>query len=92
MPSKHTVVVSLDAETEMIVNNLGGNRSKWIREAIKWRHTSDVEILQALADARGRRIEHLLRAIRKTYYMAEQGLLGSHIDADVIAELKELDY
>lgn len=92
MPSKHTVVVSLDAETEMIVNSLGGNRSKWIRDAITWRHTSDVEVLQALADARGRRIEHLLRTIRKTYTMAEQGLLGSHINQDVITELKELDY
>lgn len=94
MPSKHTVVVSLDAETETIVNNLGGNRSQWIREAIKWRHTSDIEILQALADARGRRVEHLLRHIRNVYYLADQGLLvphGKHA-VKIVKELKELDY
>jgi predicted DNA-binding protein len=94
MPSKHTVVVSLDDETDQILKGLDSrtNRSEWIREAIKWRHTSDVEILQALADARSRRIEHMLRTIRRVYYMAEEGLLGSHLDMDAIKQLKELDY
>jgi len=92
MPSKHTVVVSLDDKTVQIVDDLGGNRSKWIREAILWRHTSDVEVLQALADARGRRIQHLLKAIRTTYQMADQGLLGSYINQTAINHLKECDY
>ncbi len=48
MPSKHTVVVSLDAETEAIVKALGGNRSEWIRDAIKWRHGpgADLEVME----------------------------------------------
>ncbi|WP_438995705.1 hypothetical protein [Poseidonia sp.] len=92
MPSKHTVVVSLDDKTVQIVEDLGGNRSKWIREAILWRHTSDVEVLQALADARARRIQHLLKAIRTTYEMADRGLLGSYINQTVIDHLKECDY
>ena len=64
MPSKHTVVVSLDAETERIVNELAGNRSQWIRDAIKWRHTSDIEVLQALADARQRKVKTAARHMR----------------------------
>lgn len=67
MPSKHTVVVSLDAETEMIVNNLGGNRSQWIRDAIKWRHGpgADFEVMQALADARKRQVNHAAEHMRR---------------------------
>ena len=58
MPSKHTVVVSLDDETEKIVKDLGGNRSQWIRDAIKWRHGpgGDLESMTALAEARKRQV------------------------------------
>ena len=95
MPSKHTVVVSLDAETEEILNNLGENRSKWIRDAIKWRHTSDFEVVQSLAEARSRRIETMLRAIRLV--IAHHDNLGTvethgHRAADAINALRELDY
>lgn len=66
MPSKHTVVVSLDAETEVIVNNLGGNRSEWIRDAIKWRHGpgADLEVMEALAEARKRQINTVAKHMR----------------------------
>jgi len=94
MPSKHTVVVSLDDKTVQIVDDLGGNRSKWIREAILWRHTSDVEVLQALAEARSRRIQHLLQCIRKVGYMMDTGTIQCHgtMAEKAYAELKELDY
>jgi len=94
MPSKHTVVVSLDDETERIVNELGGNRSKWIRDAIKWRNTGDYEVLQALADARGRRIEHMLRVIRKINYIMSTGAGEAHTQyaTKAFMELEELDY
>lgn len=94
MPSKHTVVVSLDLETERIVNELGGNRSQWIRDAIKWRHTSDVEVLQALADARGRRIEHMLRHVRKVAYMSSTGTIEAHgkMAENALRDLAECDY
>ena len=74
MPSKHTVVVSLDAETEKIVKDLGGNRSQWIRDAIKWRHGpgGDLETMEALAEARKRQLNvavrhmgHLAWCVRK---------------------------
>lgn len=94
MPSKHTVVVSLDEETERIVNELGGNRSRWIRDAIKWRNTGDYEVLQALADARGRRIEHILRVIRKINYIMSTGAAEAHTQyaTKAFMELEELDY
>ena len=78
MPSKHTVVVSLDPETELIVNNLGGNRSQWIRDAIKWRHGpgADLEVMEALADARKRQIvtaaHHMATLVRCLNHL-EQG-------------------
>lgn len=67
MPSKHTVVVSLDSETERIVNNLGGNRSEWIRDAIKWRHGpgADLETMEALAEARKRQLNVVERHVRQ---------------------------
>ena len=70
MPSKHTVVVSLDEETEKILDEVGGNRSEWIREAIRQRvaPAGDAELLQALCDARQRRIETLRRAIDRLLY------------------------
>jgi len=96
MPSKHTVVVSLDVETEQILKNLGDgrNRSAWIREAIIWRHTSDVEVLQALCDARSRKIEHLLRTIRKVGYMMDVGTIQCHgrMAEKAYEELKGLYY
>ena len=64
MPSKHTVVVSLDPETEAIVKALGGNRSQWIREAVKWRHANDYEIMVALAEARQRQVNTAARHMR----------------------------
>ena len=74
MPSKHTVVVSLDEETEKILNEVGGNRSEWIREAIRRRvaPAGDAELLQALADARGRRIDSLRRALDRLLYCMDQ--------------------
>ena len=74
MPSKHTVVVSLDEETEKILNEVGGNRSEWIREAIRRRvaPAGDAELLQALADARGRRIDSLRRALDRILYCMDQ--------------------
>jgi hypothetical protein len=67
MPSKHTVVVSLDQETEKILENIDGNRSEWIRDAIRARVAppAESEIIQALADARKRRIRHLEQCLRR---------------------------
>ena len=74
MPSKHTVVVSLDAETERIVNNLGGNRSEWIRDAIRYRHGPglDYEAMEALADARRRNLHNVTRILHKLVTCVEQ--------------------
>ena len=74
MPSKHTVVVSLDAETEKIVKDLGGNRSQWIRDAIKWRHGpgADLETMEALAEARKRQLNVVDRHMRNLVWMLEQ--------------------
>ena len=74
MPSKHTVVVSLDPETELIVNNLGGNRSQWIREAIKWRHGpgADLEVMEALAEARKRQIGVAQRNMQQLVWCLQQ--------------------
>lgn len=74
MPSKHTVVVSLDAETERIVNNLGGNRSEWIRDAIRYRHGPglDYEAMEALADARRRNLHNVTRILHKLVACVEE--------------------
>lgn len=74
MPSKHTVVVSLDEETEKILDEVGGNRSEWIREAIRQRvaPAGDAELLQALVDARGLRIDNLRRAIDRILYCMDE--------------------
>ena len=74
MPSKHTVVVSLDAETERIVNDLGGNRSQWIRDAIRYRHGPgrDYEAMEALADARRRNLHNVTRILFKLVSCVEE--------------------
>ena len=73
MPSKHTVVVSLDEETEKILDNLSGNRSEWIREAIRLRAMpeSEVEILEALCEARAKRVRWLSRIGRRVVKLLE---------------------
>lgn len=90
MPSKHTVVVSLDAETETIVNDLGGNRSQWIRDAIKWRHGpgADLEVLEALAEARKRQIKTAENLMNKLVWCVEQfeeSPMNKHTKAAMLA-------
>jgi len=101
MPSKHTVVVSLDDETERIVNDLGGNRSAWIRDAIKWRHGpgADLEVMIALAEARKRQIntvtryaQQLVRNLRElekpTYQSMHKRTLGAIENLEQWLELR----
>jgi len=74
MPSKHTVVVSLDEETEKILQDVGGNRSEWIREAIRMRVAppGEIELMEALAEARGRRVANLTRTIERLLYCLDE--------------------
>lgn len=100
MPSKHTVVVSLDAETEAIVKALGGNRSEWIRDAIKWRHGpgADLEVMEALADARKRQLNIVEKHMKNLIWMLEHfedaankfapGTLGAMVDCTDWLELR----
>lgn len=83
MPSKHTVVVSLDAETEAIVKALGGNRSEWIRDAIKWRHGpgADLEVMEALAEARKRQLNVVERNMRHLIWCLNE-LEGHNFGSD----------
>ena len=89
MPSKHTVVVSLDAETERIVNNLGGNRSEWIRDAIRYRHGPglDYEAMEALADARRRNLHNVTRILHKLVMCVEE--FGGYQDKFTEEAMKE---
>ena len=67
-------MVSLDAETEKIVKDLGGNRSQWIRDAIKWRHGpgGDLETMEALAEARKRQLNVIERHVRQLVWCLDQ--------------------
>jgi hypothetical protein len=90
MPSKHTVVVSLDAETEQIVNELGGNRSQWIRDAIKWRHGpgGELETMEALAEARKRQVKKAENLLSKLVWCVEtfcESPLDKHTTASLLA-------
>lgn len=96
MPSKHTVVVSLDAETELIVNALGGNRSEWIRDAIKWRHGpgGELETMEALAEARKRQVKTAEHLLYKLAYCVEtfcETPLDKHTTAALTSAKKWLE-
>lgn len=69
MPSRKTQVISLDAETENILLEREKNKdnvSEYVRNAIKQYAAgpTDVELLEALSDARKRRVDHLVACIK----------------------------